>query len=53
LEVTFSKLRGMAMDPWSRRRWRRLRPFIVTTVLAVIVVIILLALAQYLSGEGL
>ena len=43
------------MDPWRRlrwrRRWRSLRPFIVATVLAVIVVLILLALAQHLEGE--
>ena len=43
------------MDPWTRmrwrRRWRNLRPLIVATVLAAIVVLILLQLAQYLNGD--
>jgi hypothetical protein len=33
-----------------RRRWRRLHPLIVATVLTAIVVLILVLLAQYLNG---
>ena len=44
------------MDPWTRmrwrRRWRRLRPLFVATVLAAIVVLILGLLAQYLNGNA-
>jgi hypothetical protein len=44
------------MDPWTRnrwrRRWRRIRPLIVATVLAVLTVLILLAIAQHLEGAG-
>jgi hypothetical protein len=49
-------LSGTAMDPWTRmrwrRRWRNLRPLIVATVLAAIVLLILLVLAQYLNGDA-
>jgi uncharacterized membrane protein YdfJ with MMPL/SSD domain len=48
--------RETAMDPWTRnrwrRRWRRIRPLIVATVLAVLTVLILLAIAQRLEGAG-
>jgi hypothetical protein len=41
------------MDPWTRMRWRRrLRPLIVATMLAAIVVLMLVLLAQYLNGNA-
>ena len=45
------------MDPWTRMRWRRcwrrLRPLIVATVLAAIVVLTLVLLAQYACLLGI